>query len=359
LSQTEIPQLRTLYFYITNTCNLRCTHCWLARQTGQDRSSELTTFEIKDVIDQALPLGLKSIKLTGGEPFVRDDIVEIVGFADELGVTVRLETNAMLLNGGTARALAGFHRLRQVAVSLDGATPESHGLLRGADGAFDKTVRGIKHLVESGLRVQVISCLHRGNVGEMAELIALAAGLGASSFKINPITSLGRGQEMAEQGSLLDLEEVLEFNRWLEDGSAGGGGISTIMSLPLVFQSLAAIRRQGMPRCGVMNLLGVLPGGELSLCGIGEAHPDLVFGHVRRESLRAVWEGSAVLARVRQEIGEWPAGLCRRCMVKRYCTWGYCRAEAHALSGSLSAPSPACQAAWEAGLFPAGRLLPG
>jgi radical SAM protein with 4Fe4S-binding SPASM domain len=107
-----------------------------------------------------------------------------------------------------------------------------------------------------------------------------------------------------------------------------------------------------------MNLLGVLPGGELSLCGIGEARPDLVFGQVRETPIKEVWEASPVLARVRREIAEWPTGLCRRCMMRSYCTWGFCRADAHVLSGSLSAPAQICQASFDAGLFPAGRLVP-
>jgi radical SAM protein with 4Fe4S-binding SPASM domain len=130
------------------------------------------------------------------------------------------------------------------------------------------------------------------------------------------------------------------------------------MTLPVAFRSLTAIRRQGLDTCGVMNLLAVLPGGELSMCGIGSAHDDLVFGHLRQHHIVEVWQHSPGLARIREAIARWPTGLCRRCMVRSYCTWGNCRAEAYALLGSLSAPAPFCQAAFDAGLFPAVRLVP-
>jgi SynChlorMet cassette radical SAM/SPASM protein ScmF len=358
LADIDVPPLHVIYFYITNACNLRCAHCWLSRQSTTVRSMDLTTAEIRDVIDQALPLGLRSIKITGGEPFVRDDIVELVGHADRAGLAIRIESNATLLDEGTARALGQYERLRQVAVSLDGATPASHALLRGAEGAFDKAVQGIGHLVKYGIPVQVITCLHKGNIQEIEDVVALVVKMGAGSVKINPIIQLGRGQEMAEQGGLLDMDEVLALNRWVEGELRNRYEIPIHMSVPLAFQSLATIRRYGLRSCAVMNLLGILPGGEMSICGIGEGYGDLVFANVRQTPVKEAWETSPGLQRIRQEIAAWPSGLCLRCMVKRYCIWGYCRAEGYALLGSLSAPFPFCQAAYDAGLFPSGRLLP-
>jgi SynChlorMet cassette radical SAM/SPASM protein ScmF len=356
--QVDVPPLRTIYFYITNSCNLACAHCWLSMDGGKSQEEELTAREIADILDQALPLGLESIKITGGEPLLRGDIAEIVAHADELGVATRIESNAMLLDEAVACALGQSSGLNHIAVSLDGATPESHAMLRGSRSSFDRAVRGIERLVEHGVPVQIISCLHRGNLEEMADLIDLAARLGVASFKINPITHMGRGQEMADRGQLLTVVEVLEFNRQLDTGLGRDHGILVHLALPAAFRSLKAIRRQGLDSCGVMNLLGVLSNGDLSICGIGEGHSDLIFGQARRTTIREVWETSPGLARIRYEIRQWPTGLCRRCMVRRYCIWGSCRAEAYALSGSLSAPAPFCQAAFEAGLFPAARLLP-
>jgi SynChlorMet cassette radical SAM/SPASM protein ScmF len=347
-----------IYFYVTNSCNLACAHCWLSMEGARPQEEELTTGEIAGIMDQALPLGLESIKITGGEPLLREDIADIVAHADQLGLSTSIESNGMLLDEARARALAQSRGLKHVAVSLDGATPQSHALLRGSRSSFDRAVRGIERLVEHGVPVQVISCLHRGNLDEVEELIALAARLGAASFKINPITHLGRGQEMAERGQLLTMAEVLDVNRHLDNGLGKDSGISVHMTLPVAFLSLRAIRRQGLDSCGVMNLLGVLPNGDLSICGVGEANGDLIFGQARCTPIREVWEESPGLARIRAEIQQWPTGLCQRCLMRSHCVWGSCRAEAHAVSGSLSAPAPFCQAAFEAGSFPATRLLP-
>jgi SynChlorMet cassette radical SAM/SPASM protein ScmF len=358
LAVSDLPELSSIFFYITNSCNLSCAHCWLSREKNVPSTGELTTAEIMDIIDQAMPLGLREIKISGGEPFIRDDIPDIVEYADELGLTSRIETNATLLGEDAARRLGGSRGLRFVAVSLDGASAVTHARLRGSTGSYHAALRGIEYLVRHDIRVEVITSLHRHNLHDIEDIIALVAGLGASGFKINPVVQLGRGQEMADRGDLLSLEEVLDLNRRLDNGLGDRFAIPVFMSVPVAFRSLTALRRQGLGGCGVLNLLGVLPNGELSICGIGETHTDLVFGHARKTPLKEVWEGSPVLDQVRKEIALWPTGVCQRCMVRRYCRWGYCRAEAYALLGSLSAPPSFCQTAHQAGCFPASRLLP-
>jgi SynChlorMet cassette radical SAM/SPASM protein ScmF len=327
-------------------------------ESRNNRTMELSTAEIRGVLDQAQPLGLQSIKITGGEPFLRDDIPEIVAHADRLGLRITIESNAMLVDEATARALGKMQGLRHVAVSLDGATPESHAILRGSARSFDTAVEGIQRLIRHGVQIQIITALHKGNLAEIEAILALASELGASNLKINPITSLGRGQDMAAHGDLTSLEEVLELNQRLDAGLGERYGMPVYMTLPVAFRSLKAVRRQGLDSCGVMNLLAVLAGGELSMCGIGAAHRDLVFGYVRQTPIEEVWTQSPGLLRIREEIARWPTGLCQRCMVRGYCTWGNCRAEAYAVLGSLSAPAPFCLTCFEAGLFPASRLLP-
>jgi SynChlorMet cassette radical SAM/SPASM protein ScmF len=358
LSSVSAPPLQTIYFYITDACNLHCAHCWLSMEGRDNRTMELSTAEIADVLDQARPLGLQSIKITGGEPFLREDIPEIIAHADRLGLRITIESNAMLVDEATAQALGKVQRLRHVAVSLDGATPESHAVLRGSARSFDTAVEGIRRLIRHGVQIQIITALHKGNLDEIEALLALASELGASEFKINPINVLGRGQDMADRGTLLSLEQVLELNQRLDDGLGERYGMPVYMTLPVAFRTLKTIRRQGLDSCGVMNLLAVLPGGELSMCGIGTAHEDLVFGHVCQTPIKEVWAQSPGLTHIREAIARWPTGLCLRCMMRSYCTWGYCRAEAYAILGSLSAPAPFCLASFEAGLFPAQRLLP-
>jgi SynChlorMet cassette radical SAM/SPASM protein ScmF len=357
LNQAHGAVLDTLYFYLTHACNMQCSHCWLSRQVGSRQRNELGTREIKGIIDQAIPLGLKAIKLTGGEPFLRDDVVEIVCHADRSGLSVRIETNGTLLDEEQARALGEVRNLRHVAVSLDGATAESHALLRQVPSSFSRATKAVQWLVEHGTRVEIICCLHRGNLGEVEAIVQLASELGAYQLKFNPVTKTGRGEEMASRGELLSVEEVIALTQRLETHIVAAGEMPVLISVPIAFRSLNGFRQGNVSECGVLNILGILPAGDVSICGAGEMHQSLVFGNVRQEPLARIWRESSALARVREEISAWPTGLCQRCLVRHYCRFGYCRAGAYEEYASLSAPYPFCQEAYDRGAFPATRLL--
>jgi SynChlorMet cassette radical SAM/SPASM protein ScmF len=351
-----IPPLAQIYFVATDRCNLRCRHCWI--DAGEDGSAdELTTEEIREVIDRALPLGLSGVKFTGGEPFLRDDLVELAGYAAGKGLRLRIETNGSLVDGQMARRLGQLDGL-QVSVSLDGSSAESHARIRGSAQSYARAVNAIQQLVANGVGVEVITCLYRSNRGEIEEILALVDGWGIARYKINPIVATGRGQELAEGDELLTIEETLSFHQFLEEDLASRYATPVYMDLPVVFSSLSKIARTGLVQCGIQHILGVLPNGDLSLCGIGKGFRDLVFGNAREVSVKEVWECNDTLLSIRREIAAEREGVCRRCMFKGYCVAGHCRALSYARYGSLRQPYPFCEDSYEAGLCPESRLLP-
>jgi SynChlorMet cassette radical SAM/SPASM protein ScmF len=283
--------------------------------------------------------------------------VEILQVAQEMGVRARIESNGTLITEETAARLGCLDNIGHVAISLDGATAASHALLRGSEGSFHAAIRGVRYLIQHGVRVQFITAVYRGNAGEIGEIARLATELGVRAVKLNPVVQMGRGADMAVQGQLLELPEVLDLSRRVGGGAYSNGDLPIRMSLPVAFLSLDMIREQALGECGVMTLLGVLPDGGLSICGIGEGNKQLIFGHARQEGIKEVWTGSPQLQAIRQDISKWPTGVCMRCLVRGYCTWGHCRANAYAHFGSLSAPPAFCHEAYVAGLFPASRLL--
>jgi SynChlorMet cassette radical SAM/SPASM protein ScmF len=313
--------------------------------------------EIKEILVQALPLGLEFVKLTGGEPFLRTDVVDIVRAAGQMGVKTRIETNGTLITEEVAQELGILDNLSHLALSIDGATAESHVLLRRSQGSYAAALRGARMLVGHGVKLQIVTSIHKANVGEIGDMARLASELGAASLKLNPVVKVGRGADMAEEGRLLEMAEVLSLAGRLAQGAHADAGVPIQMTLPVAFLPLDLLRRQRFNECGVMNLLGVLPDGSLSICGVGEENKDLIFGSARESGIAEVWTSSPGLHAIRQEIRQWPTGICERCLVRSYCAWGYCRADAFAHTGSLSAPASFCQECYDAGLFPASRLL--
>ena len=127
-AQAAVPRLATIYFYLTEGCNLRCRHCWIEppHQSSKRQYPALDPEIFRHILEQAKPLGLSTVKLTGGEPLMHPRIGELLGILREERIRFNVETNGVLCTPGLAQDLvrSGMYH---ISVSLDGAdaTPTS------------------------------------------------------------------------------------------------------------------------------------------------------------------------------------------------------------------------------------------
>ena len=317
---TTTPPLTTLYLYLTEGCNLSCKHCWLNPPFDPDgtRHATLPLEQIRQVVDEARPLGLKSIKLTGGEALLHPRIMDIVALAKAEKFGLIIETNGVLVNDALVAALKD-HGDVFVSVSLDSHREEVHEEFRGSKGSFGKTVAGIKKFAEAGLSPQVIGSLIPQNRHEMPELVRFARGLGAGSFKMNVVQPTTRGDQMHRRGNAVSLPEILEVGRDLVDFVGPETGMRVYPDLPHAFRQLSTLYRDGGGRCTVKNIMGVLATGRYALCGIGTTMKELVFGEVGKDALATVWESHPVLRQIRDDLPQKLGGICGRCHMKNPC----------------------------------------
>lgn len=221
-----IPPLNSFYLYLTTGCNLACRHCWISPtyakgdfatySKGQLSLNQYLDVDLlKRAIAEAKPLGLNSAKLTGGEPTLHPNFVEIVDLLSAEGLQMNMETNGTLMDATLARHLKEKTTVWFISVSLDGVSADTHDSFRNVPGAFDAALRGIKNLVAAGFRPQVIMCPHRGNIHEVEDLVKLAVSVGAGSVKFNPVTKSGRGSSMHDKGESLEFDEVLALSRYI------------------------------------------------------------------------------------------------------------------------------------------------
>ena len=137
----------------------------------------------------------------------------------------------------------------------------------------------------------------------------MAEELGLSLHKINQLNSVGRGTDMVEAGETLSIEEVLEFNRFVENHLNVKYSLPVHLDIPVVFQSSEIIRKFAGSYCLIQNLLSVLSDGRLSICGIGEEIEELVFANLRETRVREVWEGNQTLIAIRRDVESEREGL--------------------------------------------------
>ncbi|MBU1878598.1 MAG: radical SAM protein [Chloroflexi bacterium] len=354
-----VPRLRSLYLYASGSCNLACRHCWIVpeyRESSED-GRHIPLEYVEKAIREGQPLGLRSIKLTGGEPTLHPQFRELVALIAGAGLRITMETNGTLIDDDLAAFLKATPQFAYVSVSLDGVDATTHDALRGVRGSHARAINGIRALVQAGFRPQAICTLHKGNVGQMAAMVALGAELGCGSVKFNVVQDLGRGQEFDGE-QRLDLVEILAIYRRVERELRPQSKVPVYFDIPLAFYSLPTLLRDHLGRCTVLNILGLLSSGDLSLCGIGSTVPELIYGHVARDDLREVWCSSPGLVELRAKVPAQLDGICANCLHRDICL-GHCIAIAFHTTGRLNAPHPFCNHAEALGLFPASRKRPG
>lgn len=351
--------LNTLYFYLTEGCNLRCRHCWIEppHQTAKRQYPAIDPDLFRHILQQARPLGLSSVKLTGGEPLMHPRIGDILGILRDEKIRFSTETNGVLCTPGLAQDLV-CSGMYHVSVSLDGADAETHEWVRGVRGCFEAALQGIRNLVEVGIRPQVIMTLMRRNVGQMEAIVRLAESLGAGSVKFNIVQPTARGVKMHQAGETLSVRELVELGEDVEGRLSRSTKLRLFYSHPAAFRPLGRMYGRdgsGCGVCGIFGILGVLADGSYALCGIGESVPELVFGHAAKDGLSGVWNENPVLREIREGMPRKLEGLCGECLMKGICL-GSCVAQNYYRSRSLWAPYWFCEEARSAGLFPETRI---
>jgi SynChlorMet cassette radical SAM/SPASM protein ScmF len=353
--------LNQIYFYLTEGCNLRCRHCWIAPkyQSEANRYPALDLDLFKSIIEQAKPLGLTGVKLTGGEPLLHPAINEILEHIQTEDLRLTVETNGVLCTLELAEKMAAC-KDPFVSVSLDGADAGTHEWVRGVGGCFKKAIDGISNLIEVGFRPQIIMSVMRHNKDQMEPIVRLAEGLGAGSVKFNIVQPTARGKKLYESGEALNIEELVELGRWVEDTLSTKTNMSIHHSHPMAFRPLGKMfgeNGDGCSVCGVLGILGVLADGSYALCGIGETVPDLIFGHAATDRLEDIWNNNPLLLELREGLPERFEGICGDCLMKGLCL-GSCIAQNYYRSKSIWAPYWYCEEARRRGLFPDTRMSP-
>ena len=196
---------------LTKRCNLKCDHCYLDATTkaggGHD---ELSTAECFRLIDQIAEVNKGCLLvITGGEPLVRPDILDIARHAVQLGFIVVFGTNGMLINDRMAKTLVEIG-VMGVGISIDSLNPAKHDKFRGVPGAWEAAVAGIEASKRNGLQFQVHFSAQPMNYQELPAVIDWAHTLGARVLNVFFMVCTGRGEELTDI-TPAQYEEVLGY----------------------------------------------------------------------------------------------------------------------------------------------------
>jgi len=322
-----------VFWETTAACNLRCAHCRI--ETSEEASGEELSFDqacalLKDIASFARPV----IVLSGGEPLVRRDIVDIARFGSDMGLRMALATNGTLVTSEIARDLKDAG-VTQASVSLDGADAQVHDSFRRVSGSFDAALNGIRTLRECGIAVQVNTTVARHNLGRLQDVLALAVSQGASALHLFLLVPTGCGREMEEQ-DMITPQEYEDVLTWLHEVSREAAIFVRATCAPH-YQRIIRQRGEKPSTAGCLageSVCFVSRTGDVYPCG----YLPLKAGNVLEEPLSLIWEQSELLKSVRDP--KLLKGKCGACEFAAVC--GGCRARAYAATGDYLADEPCC-----------------
>lgn len=236
---------------VTRACQLACAHCRADAQTRRD-PGELTLEEGYALLDDLAAYGppRPMVVLTGGDPFERADLTDLVAHGTAAGLNVSLSPSVTPRLTPDRLAELRAAGAGAVSLSIDGASATTHDGFRGVPGVFDQTLVAASAVRAAGLRLQVNSTVTRSNVEELPALLEIVVGLDVSLWSVFFLVPTGRGRQL-DMLSAADTEEVLH---WLHD-------ISDHVAIKAT--EAPHYRRIAMQRASVDDVDSAFPPGEL------------------------------------------------------------------------------------------------
>jgi len=192
---------------LTYRCQNDCPHCYVQRSRD---FPEMSTEQWKRVIDRCWELGIPHLTFTGGEATLRPDLVELVQYAEDVGLVTGLQTNGRKLRDRAYLDELLLAGLDHVQITLESYDPAIHDRMVGVEGAWQETVEGIKTVVDADIYMMTNTTITTENVDGIQETIAFAASLGVPTFGCNSLIYSGAAVAVGSGIRESELEPILE-----------------------------------------------------------------------------------------------------------------------------------------------------
>ncbi len=339
----------TVRVAISSKCNLSCTYCSF-RNSPAERENDLPADSWLPFFSTLKNMDIAHLELSGGEPFLRNDIELLIDHLDTIGLPFSIYTNATQVTEELASYLAGKPFLRNVRTSLDGPSATVHGTSRG-DASFDQVVAGIQWLRGQEIDVSVQVTLHKGNVSHISEVTEfLIETLRVPTVFFNAALYLGKCCNYASdiQLSIPQYTDAMRKLVALKDRYPSNIGASSGPLADAFYWThlhMGSKGRMEIPWEGghltgcscVFNDISVLSDGTIVPCHLLGS---ITLGNIATDNILDIWTKHEKLRflRARRKISLNSFFFCKDCNFKNFCT-GNCPALALNEFGIVNHPS--------------------
>ena len=332
------PYKRQAHWSITGACNLKCRHCFMSAPHAKHGAP--THEQIIRIADQLAECGIFQVGITGGEPLIREDFLDIIDALNEREIGIAtIYTNGWLVDEAFLDELDKRHVHPPFQLSFDGVG--WHDFLRGVPGAEERTLHALKLLQERKYPVSVSMCVHRKNRHVLRESIKLMASLGVRSMKCGSMMELGEWAQPELQDLQLTKEEELEmFEEYIPQYFEDNAPVSIMMAGVFMYtpgdpkweiynrRVCSKEDETRMPSCGVL-LHNFYIGAEGMVCpcmGMADCGYAKNFQNLFDTPLKDILNGEKFTKLCHATVGEVRDHnpKCRECKYVDKCTGG-CR----------------------------------
>lgn len=336
------PYLREVHLDITSRCNLKCRHCYQEPYL-QPCVKEMTTDQIKELIRQMEALNVCRLVISGGEPFLRKDLVDLIYYALLHDIVVpTVFTNGTVLNEHLERILR-IDKPMTLAISLDGDTAESNDFIRGS-GSFDKTITFLQRIAQArkgGAKTKVVidTMMHQRNFRHLQNMYQFLMDLDVDRWRV--ALPRDQGSFSANQGLIAApvpsvLDEYEGFISWyIQSGRVMSNMAVQIESFfrsnMLEGRELTVFSPEAKCCAYKTQAMAIKPNGDVAAC---TAFTNLSVGNVSEASIADIWRSDQM-----QSIKDIKISSVQECVDCPYlylCGTG-CRRMALAADGFLTA----------------------
>lgn len=346
--QYSAKYIRSAHWAVTNSCNFKCKHCFISAPTTSRKDLDLDSC-IK-IIDKLEEFGIHDFSITGGEPFIRKDIMEIIQCAKSKGILLTgIFTNGSLLTQKHIDAMLAIGLRPTFYISFDGW--ETHDWLRGVTGAREKTMGAVALVKNNHLPVHLTYMILKKNLKSILQDLDFLAMSGIDKVRFGLLSNTGEWSKFGEAQNVsfkevLDhiikiLPEIIERKYPFCIDIAGIVMIEEFASrfrIPMDKGYIDNDLLKKMPCCTcARNTLYINPTGCLTGCEIlgelnGEQYPNII--STDANSLFDMSHGYSKLANRSLEDLFHVNTNCQICQYATICRGG-CRANAYFRSGNI------------------------
>ena len=311
----QFPELKDLHIRITSKCNFNCPHCYAS--TWFSKKDALSFQDFKSLIFQAIPLGVKKVTFTGGEPLTYKYICDAIKLCMDSGLRVEIETNGSLIEI-LFNKIKNYLKKIEFSISYDGENmrPSSYNVREN-----------IVKLASMGCSLKLQTVLTLLNISEIDDILMFSQKLKIKNRVFLTHSPTGNGENLKS----LDFHECLSVVKKIKLKYA-----HAVLELPDVLSGGSQKKcGWGIHRCEIM------PNGDVTSCGpIAFNDKNFVAGNIKKSNLKEIWcsDHFCYIRNLKQKDF---TGLCSKCIFWETCL-GACRSISYSVGGNLLSSHPFC-----------------